>query len=58
MRYGKSGGIMKWKKCDVPWANPTIEMMVASARRLAGAAGDAADKVEIGLYGFASMTAR
>ena len=39
MSHGKSGGIMKWKKCEVPWANPTSEITVASWRRLpAGAA--------------------
>src|SRR5205085_7258775 len=38
----KSGGITKWKKCDVPWAKPTSEMTAASWRRL-GAAGLAAD---------------
>src|SRR5690242_567409 len=39
----KSGGITKWKKCDVPWAKPTREMIAASWRRLAAAAGLAAD---------------
>ena len=40
--HGKSGGITKWKKCEVPCANPTSEITVASVRRLA--AGEAADK--------------
>ena len=38
---GNSGGIMKWKKCDVACANPTSEMTVASWRKLV--AGEAAD---------------
>ncbi len=41
MSHGKSGGIMKWKKCEVPCAKPTSEMTVASLRKLA--AGVAAD---------------
>ncbi len=45
MSHGKSGGIMKWKKCDVPCANPTSEITVASWRRLV--AGEAADIVGI-----------
>ena len=43
MSHGNSGGIMKWKKCDVPCANPTSEITVASWRRLV--AGEAADMV-------------
>jgi hypothetical protein len=35
MKKGNSGGIIKWKKCDVPWANPTSEIIVASDFRLA-----------------------
>ncbi len=33
MSHGNSGGITKWKKCEVPWANPTSEMTVASRRK-------------------------
>ena len=32
--HGNSGGIMKWKKCEVPCANPTSEITFASWRRL------------------------
>ena len=42
MRYGKSGGSTKWKKCEVPCAKPTSEITVASLRKL-GTDGRAAD---------------
>jgi hypothetical protein len=47
MSIGKSGGIRKWKKCEVPWAKPTREMIVASCLRLVDAAGVAADMDDI-----------
>src|SRR5262245_48310695 len=45
MSHGNSGGITKWKKCEVAWAKPTSEMTVASWR--SDAAGKAADTVVI-----------
>ncbi len=41
MSHGKSGGMTKWKKCEVPCAKPTREMTVAS-RRSSDTAGTAA----------------
>jgi len=41
MSHGKSGGIMKWKKCEVPCAKPTSEITAASWRK--GVAGEAVD---------------
>jgi hypothetical protein len=33
MKAGNSGGSSMWKKCDVPWATPMVEMVVTSRRR-------------------------
>jgi hypothetical protein len=44
MSHGNSGGITKWKKCEVPCAKPTAEITAASLFRLCrGAAAEAAD---------------
>src|SRR6266478_6013193 len=32
---GKSDGITRWKKCEVPWANPTSDITSKSPARLA-----------------------
>ena len=39
--HGNSGGIMKWKKCEVPCAKPTSEITAASWRK--GATGVVVD---------------
>src|SRR5438876_4564147 len=35
---GKSDGITRWKKCEVPWANPTSDITSKSPARLTATA--------------------
>src|SRR5437868_8718327 len=48
MKAGNSGGSSMWKKCEVPWATPMVEIVVTSRRRCRPASSVEARTVFIG----------